>query len=70
MGNSRKTAVLDLLGVEFEGVFGELETFLDESGELTDAAAFLSEDFLSMGSTDDNLRNNFKIVAIEMCGQG
>lgn len=69
MGNSRKTAVLDLLGVEFERVFGKLETFLDESSEFTDAAAFLSKDFLSMGCTDDNLKNNFKILAIGICGQ-
>jgi hypothetical protein len=54
---------LDLLSIEFERVFGKFETFLDESSEFTDAAAFLSKDFLSMGSTDDNLRNNSEIFA-------
>jgi len=50
-----ETTVLNLLGVEFERVFGELETLVDERGELADAAALLAENLLSVGSTDDNL---------------
>ena len=47
--------MLDLFGVELERVFGELETFLDEGGEFTNAAALLAEDLLGVGSTDDDL---------------
>jgi len=54
LGNSRETTALDLLGVELEGVFGELEPLLDERGELADAATLLTEDFLSVGGTDDD----------------
>jgi len=62
LGNSRKTAVLNLLSVELQRVFWKLETFLDESSKFTDAAAFLSKDFLCMGSTDDNLRSDSEII--------
>ena len=46
---------MNLLGVEFERVFGELETLLDKSGEFTDATTLLTKNFLGVGSTDDNL---------------
>ena len=46
---------MNLLGVEFERVFGELETLLDERGKLTDAATLLTEDLLGVGGTDDDL---------------
>jgi len=55
LSDSGQTTVLDLLSVEFEGVFGEFETFLDESSELTDAATLLTKDLLGVGSTDDDL---------------
>ena len=55
LSNSRKTTVLNLFGVEFQGVFGELETLLDKSGEFTDATTLLTKNFLGVGSTDDNL---------------
>lgn len=55
LGDSRETTVLNLLGVELERVLGELETFLDESSELADAAPFLAQDFLGVGCTDDDL---------------
>lgn len=55
LGNGRKTTVLDLLGVELERVLGELETLLNESLELTDAAALVAEDLLGVGGTDDDL---------------
>lgn len=50
-----ETTVLDLLGVQLQGVLGELETFLDESGQLTNAATLLSKDLLGVGGTDDDL---------------
>lgn len=53
--DGRKTTVLDLLSVEFQGVVGELEALLDERGKLTDAATLLTQDFLSVCGTDDNL---------------
>jgi hypothetical protein len=51
--NSRETAVLDLCGVEGDGVLGELEALLDQGCELTDAAALLAEDLLSVCRADD-----------------
>jgi hypothetical protein len=63
LGNSRETAVLNLLGIEFERVFWEFEAFLDEGSEFTDATALFSKNFLGVGSTDDNLRNNAKIFS-------
>jgi len=57
LGNSGKTTVLDLLGVHLERVFGEAETLLNESGKLTNPTALLTQDFLGMGSTDNNLTN-------------
>lgn len=56
LSDSRETTVLDLLGVELERVFGELETLLDERGELADAATLLTEDLLGVGGTDDDLQ--------------
>jgi len=50
-----ETAVLHLLGVEFEGVFGELETLVDERGELADATTLLAENLLCVSGTDDDL---------------
>ena len=55
LGDSRETTVLDLLGVELEGVVGELEALLDERGELTNAATLLTQDFLGVSGADDDL---------------
>lgn len=55
LSDGGKTTVLDLLGVELERVLRELETLLDESGELTNAAALFTEDFLGVGGTDNDL---------------
>jgi len=57
LGNSGETTELDLLSVHLEGVFGEAETLLNESGKLTDSTALLTQDFLGVGSTDNNLAN-------------
>jgi hypothetical protein len=53
LSDGGETAVLDLGGIEGNGVLGELETLLDERGELTDAATLLSENLLGVGGTDD-----------------
>lgn len=57
LGNSGETTVLNLLGVHLEGVFGEAETLLNESGKFADPTALLAQDFLGVGSTDNNLAN-------------
>jgi hypothetical protein len=46
---------LNFLSIKLERIFRELETFLDESGEFTNTTALLSEDFLSVSCTDDDL---------------
>ena len=50
-----ETTVLNLLGIHLERVFGETETFLDESSKLTDPATLFAQDFLGVSSTNDNL---------------
>ena len=57
LGNSGKTTVLNLLGVHLERIFGEAETLLNESGKLTDPTTLLPQDFLGVGSTDNDLEN-------------
>src|SRR5882757_1888329 len=57
LSDGGETTVLDLLCVHLERVFGKVETLLNESGELTDPTALLTQDFLGVGSTDDNLAN-------------
>jgi hypothetical protein len=49
---------LNLLSIELEGVFWELETFLHECSQFTNAAALLSENLLGVGGTDDNLKDD------------
>ena len=53
LSDGGETAVLDLGGVEGDGVLGELETLLDERGELTDAATLLAKNLLGVGGPDD-----------------
>ena len=60
LSNRGETTVLNLLGVELERVFGELETLLHKGSKLTDAATLLTEDLLGVGGTDDDLRRRFQ----------
>jgi hypothetical protein len=53
LSDGGQTAVLDLGGIEGDGVLGELEALLDEGGELADAATLLTENLLSVSGTDD-----------------
>lgn len=55
LGHGRETAVLDLGGVEGDGVFGKLEALLNERRELPDAAALLAQDLLCVRGADDNV---------------
>lgn len=53
--DSRETSVLDLGSIEGDRVFGEFESLLDEGGEFADASSLLTENFLCVGSADDNV---------------
>jgi hypothetical protein len=53
LSDGGQTAVLDLGGIEGDGVLGELEALLDEGCELADAATLLTENLLGVGGTDD-----------------
>lgn len=55
LSDGGETAVLDLGGVERDRVLGELESLLDERGELTDAATLLTENLLGVGGSDDDI---------------
>jgi hypothetical protein len=55
LSDGGKTSVLNLGGVEGDGVFGELESLLDEGGELANASSLLSENFLCVGCANDDV---------------
>ena len=55
LGDGGETTGVDLLGVELNGALGEVETLLDDGGELANAAAPLTENTLGLGGPDDNL---------------
>lgn len=46
---------MDLGGIQGDGVFGELESLLDEGGELADAASLLAQDLLCVCCSDDDV---------------
>lgn len=50
-----ETTILDLGGVKGDGVLGELESLLDEGGELADSSSLLAENFLCVGCADDDV---------------
>ena len=50
-----ETTILDLGGVKGDGVLGELESLLDEGGELADSSSLLAENFLCVGCADDDI---------------
>ena len=49
----RETAILDFGSIERDGVFGELESFLDQRGQFADAAPLLAKDLLCVCCADD-----------------
>lgn len=55
LSDGGETTVLDLGGVEGDGVLGELESLLNERGELANAAALLAENLLGVGGSDDDI---------------
>lgn len=57
LGDGRETAVLDLGGIEGNRVLGELETLLDEAGELADTATLLTKNLLGVCGANDDVGN-------------
>lgn len=55
LSSGGETSVLDLLSVELESILGELEPLLDQSLELPNSSTLVTEDFLGVGSPDDDL---------------
>jgi len=55
LSNGRETTEVDLLGVKLNSVLGELETLLDQRGQLTDATTLNTKNLLGLGGTDDDL---------------
>ena len=55
LGDGVETTVLDLGGVEGDGVFRKLEPLLDEGGEFADSSTLLAENFLGVGCADDDV---------------
>lgn len=56
LGDSGETTVLDLSGVEGDGVLWELESLLDEGGKFADSSTLLSENFLGVCCADDDCK--------------
>jgi hypothetical protein len=50
-----ETTILDLGGVEGDGVLGELESFLDQGGKFANSSSLLTENFLGVGCADDDI---------------
>lgn len=57
LSDGGETTVLDLGGVEGDGVLGELEALLDEGGKLADTASLLAQNFLGVCGADDDIGN-------------
>jgi len=57
LSDGRETSVLDLGGVERDGIFGELESLLDEGGEFANSSSLLAENFLCVGGSNDDVGN-------------
>lgn len=64
LSDGGQTAVLDLSGIEGDGVLGELEALLDQGGKLADAATLLTENLLGVRSTDDWERKEHPLVSM------
>jgi hypothetical protein len=55
LSDGGETTVLDLGGVEGDGVFGKFESLLDEGGEFANSSSLLAENFLGVGCADDDV---------------
>jgi hypothetical protein len=50
-----ETTVLDLCGIERNGVLWELESLLDQRGEFANSSSLLAENFLCVGCANDDI---------------
>jgi hypothetical protein len=57
--DGRETTVLDLGSVKGDGVFGELESLLDERCKFADSSTLLPENFLGVGCADDDVGDSW-----------
>lgn len=55
LSDGGETTVLDLGGVEGDGVLWELKSLLDEGGEFANSSSLLSENFLCVGCANDDI---------------
>jgi len=56
LGGGVEATVGDALSVELDGTFGEVESHLDDGGELADALALFTKHVLGVGGADDDFR--------------
>jgi hypothetical protein len=54
LSDGGKTSELDLFGVKLQRVLGELESLLDKRLEFTDSSSLVTEDFLGVGSSNND----------------
>jgi hypothetical protein len=54
LSNGTETTVLNTFSIEFDSVFGELETLLNKSGQFTNTATLFTENILGVSGTDDD----------------
>lgn len=55
LGEGRQATEGNTLGIKLDGAISQAETLLDHRGQLTNAAALLSQDVLGTGGTNDHL---------------
>lgn len=55
MGNSAESPLLDLLNAQLQTSLGEFEPLGDQGGQLPDPSSLLSQNFLGVGGSDDDL---------------
>lgn len=55
LGGSRETSVLHSFSVEDDGAWGQLESLLDQHGQLSDSSTLFTQNGVGSGGLDDNL---------------
>ena len=67
LGHGREATGIHALHIQLNAVLGVAETLLDARGELANAAALLSEDFLRLRGADDDLRALRRNAVLDAC---
>ena len=67
LGHGRQATGIHALHIQLNAVLGVAETLLDARGELANAAALLSEDFLRLRGADDDLRALRRNAVLDAC---